>query len=76
LDDAIQLVQKTSTAKFDESVEISVSLGVDPRKADQMVRGTVNLPAGTGKSIRVCVLTKGEKEAEAKKSGRGLCRWR
>jgi len=69
LDDAIQLVQKTSTAKFDESVEISVSLGVDPRKADQMVRGTVNLPAGTGKSIRVCVLTKGEKEAEAKKAG-------
>ncbi|MBN1561257.1 50S ribosomal protein L1 [candidate division KSB1 bacterium] len=69
LDDAIQLVQKTSTAKFDESIEISVRLGVDPKKADQMVRGTVNLPAGTGKKIRVCVLTKGEKEAEAKKAG-------
>jgi large subunit ribosomal protein L1 len=69
LDDAIQLVQKTSTAKFEESIEISVRLGVDPKKADQMVRGTVNLPAGTGKKIRVCVLTKGEKEAEAKKAG-------
>ena len=69
LDDAIQLLQQTSTAKFDESVEISVRLGVDPRKADQMVRGTVNLPAGTGKKVRVCVLTKGEKEAEAKEAG-------
>jgi len=69
LDEAIKLVHDTSTAKFDESVEISVRLGVDPRKADQMVRGTVNLPAGTGKQIRVCVLTKGEKEAEAKAAG-------
>jgi len=69
LDDAIQLLHQTSTAKFDESVEISVRLGVDPRKADQMVRGTVNLPAGTGKKVRVCVLTKGEKEAEAKEAG-------
>jgi large subunit ribosomal protein L1 len=69
VDKAIELIQETSTAKFDESVEISVRLGVDPRKADQMVRGTVNLPAGTGKQIRVCVLTKGDKEAEAKEAG-------
>ncbi|MBN1466851.1 50S ribosomal protein L1 [candidate division KSB1 bacterium] len=69
LDDAIELVQNTATAKFDESIEICVRLGIDPKKADQMVRGTVNLPAGTGKKIRVCVLTKGEKETEAKKAG-------
>jgi len=69
LDKAIALVQETSTAQFDESVEISIRLGVDPRKADQMVRGTVNLPAGTGKEVRVCVLTKGDKEAEAKEAG-------
>ncbi len=69
LDEAIKLVHDTSTAKFDESVEISVRLGVDPRKADQMVRGTVNLPAGTGKQVRVCVLTSGDKEAEAKEAG-------
>lgn len=69
LDEAITLVQETSTAKFDESVEISIRLGVDPRKADQMVRGSVNLPAGTGKQVRVCVLTKGDKEEEAKEAG-------
>lgn len=69
LNDAIQLVQETATASFEESVEISVRLGVDPRKADQMVRGTVVLPAGTGKDIRVCVLTSGEKESEAKEAG-------
>ncbi len=69
LDEAIKLVQDTATAKFDETVEISVRLGVDPRKADQMVRGTVLLPEGTGKEVRVCVLTKGEKEAEAKEAG-------
>lgn len=69
LDEAIKIVHDTSSVKFDESVDISVRLGVDPRKADQMVRGTVNLPAGTGKQIRVCVLTKGDKEAEAKEAG-------
>jgi large subunit ribosomal protein L1 len=69
LDEAIKVVHDTSSAKFDESVDISVRLGVDPRKADQMVRGTVNLPAGTGKQVRVCVLTKGDKEAEAKEAG-------
>ncbi len=69
LDEAIKLVRETATAKFDETVEISVRLGVDPRKADQMVRGTVLLPEGTGKEVRVCVLTKGEKETEAKEAG-------
>jgi len=69
LDEAITLLSNTATAKFDETVEISVRLGVDPRKADQMVRGTVILPAGTGKTVRVCVLTKGEKETEAKEAG-------
>jgi len=69
LDEAIQKVQETATAKFDESIELSVRLGVDPRKADQMVRGTVILPHGTGKQVRVLVLTKGEKEQEAKEAG-------
>ncbi len=69
LDEAVQLIANIATAKFDETIDISVRLGVDPRKADQMVRGTVNLPAGTGKDVRVCVLTKGEKEAEAKEAG-------
>ena len=69
LDEAVKLLHDASAAKFDESVDISVRLGVDPRKADQMVRGTVNLPAGTGKKVRVCVLTKGDKEAEAKEAG-------
>ena len=69
LDEAIQIVSNAATAKFDETVDISVRLGVDPRKSDQMVRGTVQLPAGTGKDVRVCVLTTGEKEAEAKEAG-------
>ena len=69
LDEAIQKLKETATAKFDESIELSVRLGVDPRKADQMVRGTVSLPAGTGKTVRVLVLTKGDKEAEAKEAG-------
>ena len=69
LDEAIQTVKEVSTANFDETVEISVRLGVDPRKSDQMVRGTVVLPAGTGKQVRVCVLTTGEKVQEAKDAG-------
>ena len=69
LEEAISLVQQTATAKFDETIEIAVRLGVDPRKADQMVRGTVILPAGTGKVVRVCVIAKGEKEKEAIEAG-------
>lgn len=69
LDEAVALIKKTASAKFDESVEISVNLGVDPRHADQVVRGTVSLPHGIGKEVRVLVLTRGEKEAEAKENG-------
>ncbi len=67
--DAVQKLKEVATAKFDESVEVSVRLGVDPRKADQMVRGTVILPHGTGKKVRVLVLTKGAKEKEAQDAG-------
>ncbi|MFQ5648381.1 MAG: 50S ribosomal protein L1 [bacterium] len=69
LDEAVELIKQTASAKFDESVEVSVNLGVDPRHADQVVRGTVSLPHGTGKDVRVLVLTKGEKESEAKEKG-------
>ncbi len=66
---AVEKVKETATAKFDEAVEISVRLGVDPRKADQLVRGTVMLPSGTGKTIRILVLTPGEKQKEALEAG-------
>jgi len=69
LDEAIETVLKSATTKFDESIEVAVRLGVDPRKADQMVRGTVILPHGTGKPIRVCVLAKEDKEKEALDAG-------
>src|SRR5262249_26420669 len=69
LDEAIQVTVKTATAKFDETIEIAVRLGVDPRQADQNVRGTVVLPHGTGKSVRVLVFAKGEKEREATEAG-------
>jgi large subunit ribosomal protein L1 len=69
LADAIALVREAAKAKFDESVEVCCRLGVDPRKADQMVRGTVVLPHGTGKKVRVLVLTKGDKAAEAQAAG-------
>jgi large subunit ribosomal protein L1 len=69
LQEAIELLKKNSTAKFDESVEISVNLGVDPKRADQMVRGTVVLPNGQGKTIRVLVLCKPEREEGATKAG-------
>ncbi len=69
LEEGVKKVKETSTAKFDESVELSVRLGVDPRKSDQMVRGTVVLPHGTGKTVKVLVLTKGSKENEAKEAG-------
>src|SRR5712691_975679 len=69
LDEAIRLAVETAKAKFDETLEIAVRLGVDPRQADQNVRGTVVLPHGTGKSVRVLVFAKGEKEREAKEAG-------
>ena len=69
LDEAIELIKKTASAKFDESVEIAVRLGVDPRRADQAIRGTVSLPHGLGKTVRVLVIAKGEKAEEAKEAG-------
>ncbi len=66
---ALALVKKGASAKFDETVEVAMRLGVDPRKADQMVRGTVNLPNGTGKTARVLVFATGEKAAEALAAG-------
>ena len=69
VDEAIQTVKANATAKFDETVEIALNLGVDPRHADQMVRGVVTLPAGTGKDVRVAVFAKGDKAEEAKKAG-------
>lgn len=69
LDEAIELLKGLPTAKFDESVEVALRLGVDPKHADQMVRGTVTLPNGTGKTARVLVLTKGSKEKEAEEAG-------
>ena len=62
-DEAVKLVKELATAKFDESVDIATRLGVDPRKADQLVRGTVVLPHGTGMSVRFLVSAQGEKEA-------------
>jgi large subunit ribosomal protein L1 len=67
--EALKLVKTVATAKFDESVEVAVRLGVDPRHADQVVRGTVVLPHGTGKSVRVLVLAQGEKVREAEEAG-------
>ncbi len=69
LDDAVALIQKMAFAKFDESVDIAVLLGVDPKHADQMVRGTVILPHGTGKTKRVLVVASGEKIKEAEDAG-------
>ena len=67
--EAIKLAKQTSTVKFDPTVEVAMRLGVDPRKADQMVRGTVNLPHGTGKTARVIVFAAGAKAAEAEAAG-------
>ncbi|MBR6412393.1 MAG: 50S ribosomal protein L1 [Alphaproteobacteria bacterium] len=69
LDEAIAAVKAGATAKFDETIDIAVRLGVDPRRSDQMVRGAVSLPAGTGKTLRVAVFAKGPKAEEARKAG-------
>jgi large subunit ribosomal protein L1 len=69
LRDAIEIVKQSAYARFDESVDLAINLGVDPRKSDQMVRGTVVLPHGTGKKVRILVFAKGEKAKEAADAG-------
>lgn len=69
LEEAMELVKKAAPARFDETVEMAIRLGVDPKHADQMVRGAVVLPHGVGKSVRVLVFAKGEKEREAREAG-------
>jgi large subunit ribosomal protein L1 len=69
LDEAIKMVKERATAKFDETIEVAINLGVDPRHADQMVRGVVNLPNGTGKTVRVAVFARGGKADEATAAG-------
>ena len=68
LEEAVAAVKAGATAKFDETIDIAVRLGVDPRQSDQMVRGAVSLPAGTGKTLRVAVFAKGPKAEEARKA--------
>lgn len=69
LDEAVKLVKERATAKFDETVEVAMNLGVDPRHADQMVRGVVQLPNGSGRTVRVAVFARGDKAEEAKAAG-------
>lgn len=69
VDDAVAMVKERAKAKFDETIEVAMNLGVDPRHADQMVRGVVQLPNGTGKSVRVGVFARGEKADEAREAG-------
>jgi large subunit ribosomal protein L1 len=69
LEEALKLVKQRATAKFDETIEVAMNLGVDPRHADQMVRGVCNLPNGSGRKVRVAVFAKGAKAEEAKKAG-------
>ena len=69
VEEAVKLIKSRATAQFDETIEISLNLGVDPKHADQMVRGVCSLPSGTGRSLRVAVFAKGAKAEEAKKAG-------
>ncbi|MEW5951944.1 MAG: 50S ribosomal protein L1 [Elusimicrobia bacterium] len=69
VEEAVALLKKSANTKFDETVELHFKLGIDPKQADQMIRGTVSLPHGTGKKVRVAVIAKGEKLLEAKNSG-------
>ncbi|MEK6645325.1 MAG: 50S ribosomal protein L1 [Candidatus Firestonebacteria bacterium] len=69
IEEAVLLLKKTSTAKFDESVDIAIKVGIDLKKPEQQVRGTVSLPNGTGKAVRILVFAKGEKEKEARDAG-------
>ena len=72
VEEAVKLIKSRASAKFDETIELSLNLGVDPKHADQMVRGVVSLPSGTGRSLRVAVFAKGAKAEEAKKAGADL----
>jgi large subunit ribosomal protein L1 len=72
IEEAVTLIKARATAKFDETIEVSLNLGVDPRHADQMVRGVVSLPSGTGRALRVAVFAKGAKADEAKAAGADL----
>ena len=69
LEEAVKMVKERAKAKFDETIEVAMNLGVDPRHADQMVRGIVNLPNGSGRSVRVAVFARGAKADEAKAAG-------
>lgn len=69
VNEALALVKETATAKFDESIDVAIQLGIDPRKSDQLVRGSVVLPAGTGKTVRVAVFAQGDKADAAKEAG-------
>src|SRR6201996_1692415 len=69
LDEAVKLVRTNASAKFDETVELALNLGIDPKHADQMVRGVVNLPNGTGRTLRVAVFARGPKADEARAAG-------
>src|SRR6185436_17046656 len=69
LGEAVKIVKGNATAKFDETIEIALNLGIDPRHADQMVRGMITLPSGTGKTVRVAVFAKGAKADEALAAG-------
>ena len=70
--EAIKILKENSYTKFEESIEIAINLGIDPNKTDQNIRGMINLPKGTGKNINVAVLTKGDKQNEAKEAGADL----
>src|ERR1700743_3043124 len=72
VEEAVKMIKSRATAKFDETIELSLNLGVDPKHADQMVRGVVSLPSGTGRSLRVAVFAKGAKAEEGKKAGADL----
>lgn len=69
LDEAVKLVKKNATAKFDESIDVAINLGIDAKKSDQLVRGSIVLPKGTGKKVRVAVFAQGDKAREAKEAG-------
>lgn len=72
IDEAVAVLKKNAVAKFDETIDVAVNLGVDPKHSDQMVRGMVTLPGGTGKTVRIAVFAKGAKAEEAKKAGADL----